>query len=70
MSEPSILRELIEAAPEIPDDFGKNTREMVALRCLEDLFCRSDSGSCECPYCKEVIRFTISAFTYISIRFE
>ncbi|KAJ6778703.1 RING/FYVE/PHD ZINC FINGER SUPERFAMILY PROTEIN [Salix koriyanagi] len=44
MSEPSILRELIEAAPEIPDDFGKNTREMVALRCLEDLFCRSDNG--------------------------
>ncbi|KAJ6316675.1 hypothetical protein OIU78_019874 [Salix suchowensis] len=42
--EHSILRELIEAAPEIPDDFGKNTREMVALRCLEDLFCRSDNG--------------------------
>lgn len=42
--EPSILHELIEAAPEIPDDLGKNTREMVALRCLEDLFCRSDNG--------------------------
>ncbi|KAJ6756319.1 RING/FYVE/PHD ZINC FINGER SUPERFAMILY PROTEIN [Salix purpurea] len=42
--EHSILRELIEAAPEIPDDFGKNTREMVALRCLEDLFCRRDNG--------------------------
>lgn len=35
---------MIEAAPEIPDDLGKNTREMVALRCLEDLFCRSDNG--------------------------
>ena len=35
---------MIEAAPEIPDVFGKNTREMLALRCLEDLFCRGDNG--------------------------
>ncbi|KAJ8753439.1 hypothetical protein K2173_019838 [Erythroxylum novogranatense] len=35
---PSILHDLVEAAPELPDDLGKNMREMVALRCLEDLF--------------------------------
>lgn len=35
---PLILHDLIEAAPELPDDLGKNAREMVALRCLEHLF--------------------------------
>lgn len=29
-------------APELPDDLAKSTREMVALRCLEDLFSPSD----------------------------
>ncbi|KAK2653242.1 hypothetical protein Ddye_013098 [Dipteronia dyeriana] len=37
----SILQELVEMAPESPDDLAKSTREMVALRCLEDMF---DSG--------------------------
>lgn len=32
------LSELIEAAPDLPEDLSKNTREWVALRCLEDLF--------------------------------
>lgn len=34
----SLLLGLIEAAPVLPDDLGKNTREMIALRCLEELF--------------------------------
>ncbi|XP_007028829.2 PREDICTED: uncharacterized protein LOC18599003 isoform X1 [Theobroma cacao] len=34
----SIIRGLIEAAPVLPDDLGENTREMIALRCLEELF--------------------------------
>lgn len=38
----SILHDLIEMAPEFPDDLAKVTREMVALRCLEDLFGSSD----------------------------
>lgn len=33
---PSLLRDLVQLAPELPDDLGKNTREMIALRCLED----------------------------------
>ncbi|PON91695.1 GAMYB transcription factor [Trema orientale] len=36
--DPSLLRDAIEAAPELPDDLGKNTKEFVALRCLEGLF--------------------------------
>ncbi|KAJ4829957.1 hypothetical protein Tsubulata_047680, partial [Turnera subulata] len=35
---PSILHDLIEAAPELPDELGNNTSEMVALWCLEHLF--------------------------------
>ncbi|KAB1222320.1 hypothetical protein CJ030_MR2G002025 [Morella rubra] len=34
----SILHDLIEMAPELPDSLGKNMREMLALRCLEVLF--------------------------------
>ncbi|KAJ4834076.1 hypothetical protein Tsubulata_016274 [Turnera subulata] len=34
----SIVHELIDIAPECPVDLAKNTRERVALRCLEDLF--------------------------------
>ncbi|XVF07268.1 hypothetical protein REPUB_Repub06bG0123700 [Reevesia pubescens] len=34
----SIIRALIEAAPVLPEDLGENTGEMVALRCLEELF--------------------------------
>ncbi|XP_002526722.2 uncharacterized protein LOC8278948 isoform X1 [Ricinus communis] len=36
--DPSILHDLIDEAPELPEDLGKNTREMVALKCLEHLF--------------------------------
>ncbi|XP_041024314.1 uncharacterized protein LOC121264966 isoform X2 [Juglans microcarpa x Juglans regia] len=36
--EVSILHDLIEMAPELPDNLGKNMREMLALRCLEVLF--------------------------------
>ncbi|KAK2654426.1 hypothetical protein Ddye_014282 [Dipteronia dyeriana] len=38
----SILQELVEMVPESTDDLAKSTREMVALRCLEDLFDSSD----------------------------
>ncbi|KAK3220904.1 hypothetical protein Dsin_014874 [Dipteronia sinensis] len=38
----SILQELIDMVPESTDDLAKSTREMVALRCLEDLFDSSD----------------------------
>ncbi|KAF5474109.1 hypothetical protein F2P56_006040 [Juglans regia] len=34
----SILHDLIEMVPELPDNLGKNMREMLALRCLEVLF--------------------------------
>ncbi|KAL5744041.1 hypothetical protein ACOSP7_026898 [Xanthoceras sorbifolium] len=37
----SVLQELVEMVPESSDDLAKSTREMIALRCLEDLF---DSG--------------------------
>ncbi|KAG2687022.1 hypothetical protein I3760_09G034500 [Carya illinoinensis] len=33
----SILHDLIEMAPDLPDNLGKNMREMLALRCLEVL---------------------------------
>lgn len=32
------LSGLIDLAPELPEDLGKKTREMVALRCIEHLF--------------------------------
>lgn len=32
------VSDLIELTPELPDDLGKNMREMLALRCLEYLF--------------------------------
>ncbi|KAK4837863.1 hypothetical protein QYF36_009054 [Acer negundo] len=38
----SILQELVEMVPESTEDLAKSTREMVALRCLEDLFDSSD----------------------------
>ncbi|XP_041026503.1 uncharacterized protein LOC121266761 [Juglans microcarpa x Juglans regia] len=34
----SILHDLIKMAPDLPDNLGKNMREMLALRCLEVLF--------------------------------
>ncbi|GKV25726.1 hypothetical protein SLEP1_g35121 [Rubroshorea leprosula] len=34
----NILNDLIERAPDLPGDPGKNARERVALRCLEELF--------------------------------
>ncbi|XWS20886.1 hypothetical protein CRYUN_Cryun30bG0007500 [Craigia yunnanensis] len=39
----SIISGLIEAAPVLPDDLGKNTSERVALKCLEELFARKNS---------------------------
>ncbi|XP_021893308.1 uncharacterized protein LOC110811202 isoform X1 [Carica papaya] len=38
----SILRDLVKMVPEFSDDLGKNAREMVALRSLEELFGVSD----------------------------
>ncbi|XP_044494949.1 uncharacterized protein LOC123217927 isoform X2 [Mangifera indica] len=34
----SVLHDLVEMAPQLPDDLAKNTTGMVALRCLEDMF--------------------------------
>lgn len=45
--------DLIETAPEIPDDLAKVTREMVALRCLEDLFGSSDKVNNDGLSCTE-----------------
>ncbi|XP_023904298.1 uncharacterized protein LOC112016036 isoform X2 [Quercus suber] len=45
----SVLHDLIELVPELPDDLGKNMREMLALRCLEFLFDPSNgvrNGDC------------------------
>ncbi|KAM7270538.1 hypothetical protein ACFE04_029752 [Oxalis oulophora] len=39
---PSILHDLIQLAPELPEDLGKRAVEMVALRCLEDFFPADD----------------------------
>ncbi|XP_016651517.1 PREDICTED: uncharacterized protein LOC103339463 [Prunus mume] len=33
----SLLHDLVEMAPALPDDMGKNAKERVALRCLEGL---------------------------------
>ena len=51
---------MIEAAPEIPDDFGKNAREMVALRCLEGLFCRNNGITNEIPFKEPKVTFDLS----------
>ena len=43
------VSDLIELVPELPDDLGKNMREMLALRCLECLFDPSNgvrNGDC------------------------
>ncbi|XP_062117651.1 uncharacterized protein LOC133831396 [Humulus lupulus] len=47
--DPSLLRDVIEAAPELPDDLGKNTKEIVALRCLEGLFSSQNEISSDVP---------------------
>ncbi|KAJ0043095.1 hypothetical protein Pint_17934 [Pistacia integerrima] len=36
--ETSIIHDLVEMVPDLPEELAKNMREMVALRCLEDLF--------------------------------
>lgn len=46
---PLSLSDLIEVAPEVPDDLEKGTREMVALRCLEDLLSRSNGLAFDDP---------------------
>ncbi|KAJ9184758.1 hypothetical protein P3X46_004453 [Hevea brasiliensis] len=47
--DPSILQHLINAAPILPEDLGKSTREMVSLRCLEHLFGNSNEVSNDVP---------------------
>ncbi|KAF3442573.1 hypothetical protein FNV43_RR16489 [Rhamnella rubrinervis] len=44
---PSLLKELLEIAPKF--DLGNNTKEMVALRCLEGLFARFDGNPNNVP---------------------
>ncbi|CAK7350336.1 unnamed protein product [Dovyalis caffra] len=58
--EMSVLRDLIDAAPELPDDLGKNMREMVALRCLGDLFGSSDEITNYVPCREQKIIFDFS----------
>ncbi|KAI4377172.1 hypothetical protein MLD38_014848 [Melastoma candidum] len=47
----SLLHAVLEVAPELPDDLGKDMREVVALRCLEELcgprIASADEGSGE-----------------------
>lgn len=40
---------MIEAAPELPDDLGKNIKEFVALRCLEGLFASQNEVASDVP---------------------
>ncbi|XP_065855975.1 uncharacterized protein [Euphorbia lathyris] len=47
--DPSFLHGLIAEAPEFLGDLGKETREMVALRCLEDLFGSRNEGESDAP---------------------
>lgn len=44
-----VLLDVIEAAPELPDDLGKNTKEFVALRCLEGLFASQNEVASDVP---------------------
>ncbi|PQQ01358.1 uncharacterized protein Pyn_31485 [Prunus yedoensis var. nudiflora] len=45
----SLLHDLIEMAPALPDDMGKNAKERVALRCLEGLLGPCDVMSGDVP---------------------
>ncbi|WCJ33924.1 hypothetical protein M5689_015258 [Euphorbia peplus] len=47
--DPSLLHGLIAEAPVFPEDLRKDTREMVALRCLEDLFGSMNEGQSNIP---------------------
>ncbi|KAJ7972239.1 putative RING/FYVE/PHD zinc finger superfamily protein [Quillaja saponaria] len=58
------LTNLIEKAPIVPDDFDKNTREMVSLRCLEGLFGHATGvtrNACSSPGAKEGFDFSQSS---------
>ncbi|XP_024018435.1 uncharacterized protein LOC21385959 [Morus notabilis] len=46
---PSLLHDVVQSAPELPDDLGKNTREMIALRCLEDFIAPQDGITSDAP---------------------
>ncbi|KAE9590739.1 putative chromatin regulator PHD family [Lupinus albus] len=43
----SILQGLIDVAPVAPDDFCEKTRELLALRCLEDIFGSAHRTNCD-----------------------
>ncbi|KAJ6363384.1 hypothetical protein OIU78_003539 [Salix suchowensis] len=58
--EASILHDLIEAAPKIADHLGNNTKEMVALRCLEGLFCRNNGITNDIPSKEPKVTFDLS----------
>lgn len=45
----SPFSDLIEMAPALPDDMGKNAKERVALRCLEGLLGPCDVMSSDVP---------------------
>ncbi|KAF2290035.1 hypothetical protein GH714_042465 [Hevea brasiliensis] len=47
------LSDLIDAAPILPEDLGKSMREMVALRCLEQLFGTSNEVVNDVPSVRE-----------------
>jgi hypothetical protein len=52
--------DLIEAAPKIPEDLRKNTREIVALRCLEDFFCHNNEITNDVPSKEPKVTFDLS----------
>ncbi|KAE8098821.1 hypothetical protein FH972_016856 [Carpinus fangiana] len=59
----SILHDLIEIAPELPHNLGRNMREMLALRCLEGLFGPSNgitNNACSTPASKVCFDFSKS----------
>ncbi|KAL5572999.1 hypothetical protein UlMin_022596 [Ulmus minor] len=58
---PSLLHDLVDTAPELPDDLGKNTNEMVALKCLEGLFAPVCANTSEAPSVQDSkVRFDLS----------
>ncbi|XP_050228836.1 uncharacterized protein LOC126678024 isoform X2 [Mercurialis annua] len=54
---PSTLHDLIDEAPELPEDLGKNARERLSLKCLEHLFTahNTDAPASDAPSSSNLI---------------
>ncbi|KAH7512460.1 hypothetical protein FEM48_Zijuj12G0093100 [Ziziphus jujuba var. spinosa] len=58
---PSLLYDLVKTAPKLPDNLGKNTRERIALRCLEALFVPCNGNTSDVPSVQgSKVRFELS----------